>query len=57
MFALSGEQLADLAGGASLRLSSREVFARGTVPIAVEGPCAELAADAASVFEGFWPTP
>ena len=57
VFALSGEQLADLAGGTSLRLSSREVFARGNVPIAVEGPCDELAADAASVFEGFWPTP
>ena len=57
VFALSGEQLADLAGGAALRLSSREVFARGNVPIAVEGPCDELAAEAASVFEGFWPTP
>ena len=57
VFALSGEQLADLAGGTSLRLSSREVFARGNVPIAVEGPCDELAAEAASVFEGFWPTP
>jgi tRNA(Arg) A34 adenosine deaminase TadA len=57
VFALSGEQLADLAGGSALRLSSREVFARGNVPIAVVGPCAELAAEAASVFEGFWPTP
>ena len=57
VFALSGEQLADLAGGTSLRLSSREVFARGNVPIAVEGPCEELAAEAVSVFEGLWPTP
>ena len=59
VFALSGEQLADLvsAGGTSLRLSSREVFARGNVPIEVEGPCAELAVEAASVFEGLWPTP
>ena len=56
VFALSGEQLADLAGGTSLRLSSREVFGRGNVPIAVEGPCDELAAEAASVFEGLWPT-
>ena len=57
VFALSGEQLADLAGGSSLRLSSRDVFARGNVPIAVEGPCDELATEAASVFEGFWSTP
>jgi tRNA(Arg) A34 adenosine deaminase TadA len=57
VFALSGEQLADLAGGTTLRLSSREVFARGNVPIAVEGPCEELASEAASVFEGLWPTP
>ena len=59
VFALSGAQLADLVpgGGPALRLSSREVFARGNVPIAVEGPCAELAAESASVFEGFWPAP
>ena len=58
VFALSGEQLADLVPvGPALRLSSREVFARGNVPIAVEGPCAELAAESASVFEGFWPAP
>ena len=57
VFALSGEQLADSPAAPSLRLSSREVFARGNVPIAVEGPCDELAAEAASVFEGFWPTP
>ena len=43
--------------GPTLRLPSREVFARGNVPIVVEGPCDELAAEAASVFEGFWPTP
>jgi tRNA(Arg) A34 adenosine deaminase TadA len=59
VFALSGAQLADLAplGGPTLRLSSREVFARGNVPVVVEGPCDELADEAASVFEGFWPTP
>ena len=56
VFALSGEQLADLvpSDGPALRLSSREVFARGNVPIDVDGPCDELAAEAASVFEGFW---
>ena len=58
VFALSGAQLADLVpGGRELRLPSREVFARGNVPIAVEGPCDELAAESASVFEGFWSTP
>jgi tRNA(Arg) A34 adenosine deaminase TadA len=57
VFALSGEQLADLAGGTTLRLSSREVFGRGNVAIAVDGPCDELAGEAASVFEGLWPAP
>ena len=44
VFALSGAQLADIApdGGRSLRLSSREVFDRGNVPIDVDGPCEEL---------------
>ncbi len=56
VFALSGEQLADLApdGVPSLRLSSREVFARGSVAIEVEGPCDELAHEAAAVFDGLW---
>ena len=56
VFALSGDQLADIvpAGGRSLRLSSREVFARGNAPIKVEGPCDQLLADAQSVFDGFW---
>ena len=56
VFALSGAQLADIApaGGRSLRLSSREVFDRGNVPIDVDGPCDELAAEALAVFDGFW---
>ena len=56
VFALSGAQLADLApsGTPSLRLSSREVFQRGNRPIAVDGPCDELADEAAALFEGFW---
>lgn len=56
VFALSGEQLADIAPDSvpSLRLSSREVFARGNVRIEVEGPCDELAAEAAAVFDGAW---
>jgi hypothetical protein len=40
-----------------LRLSSRDLFARGNLRIVVEGPCEELAADALSVFDGFWSTP
>jgi tRNA(Arg) A34 adenosine deaminase TadA len=56
VFALSGAQLADLAppGAPVLHLSSRDVFARGTVPIVVEGPCEQLGAEAVAVFDGFW---
>ena len=55
-FALSGAQLADIApdGGRSLRLSSREVFARGNFAIDVDGPCEELTAEAVAVFDGYW---
>ena len=58
VFALSSEQLGTMVpeGAPMLRLSSREVFARGNVPIEVIGPCAELEAEARAVFEGFpWP--
>ena len=57
VFALSGDQLADIVppgGGRSLRLSSRDVFERGTAPVTVEGPCDELAAEARAVFDGFF---
>ena len=57
VFALSGEQLADIVpvgGGRSLRLSSRDVFARGNASVVVEGPCDELAAQARAVFDGFF---
>ena len=56
VFALSGAQLADLVpgDGPALRLASDEVFARGNVAIAVEGPCAELADEARGVFDGFF---
>jgi tRNA(Arg) A34 adenosine deaminase TadA len=58
VFALAGADLADLVpvGVPTLRVASREVFARGTVPIAVEGPCDELAAEARAVFAGCWDT-
>ena len=58
VFALSGAQLTALVPGGLriLELSSREVFARGNAPVVVEGPCEELAADAASVFDGYWPS-
>jgi tRNA(Arg) A34 adenosine deaminase TadA len=57
VFALSGEQLGALVAdeARSLHLSSREVFARGAGHIEVDGPCDELAAEAAAVFDGFWP--
>ena len=32
----------------------RDVFARGNRAILVDGPCAELADEAAAVFAGFW---
>jgi tRNA(Arg) A34 adenosine deaminase TadA len=56
VFALSGAQLADLAppDSPSLRLSSREVFERGNRAITVAGPCDELSAEAAALFDGFW---
>ena len=56
VFALSGAQLNSLAppGGPVLRLSSRELFAYGNVHIEVVGPCEELAAEATSLFDGFW---
>ena len=60
VFALSGEQLADIVppgGGRSLRLSSREVFARGLAPVVIEGPCDELADEALAVFDGFFTAP
>ena len=56
VFALSGEQLTEIApaGAPSLDLSSREVFARGNVPIEVDGPCDELYDVAIAVFDGYW---
>ena len=59
VFALSGAQLTDIVpdGVPRLSLSSREVFARGDVPIEVEGPCDELVADALAVFDGHWSNP
>jgi tRNA(Arg) A34 adenosine deaminase TadA len=56
VFALSGEELAaivdDPTGDSALRLTCREVFARGGRPVAVVGPC--FAKQAAAVHEGFW---
>jgi tRNA(Arg) A34 adenosine deaminase TadA len=59
VFALSGAQLSDIApdGVPRLRLSSREVFARGDVAIDVDGPCDELAVEAFAVFDGHWSSP
>jgi tRNA(Arg) A34 adenosine deaminase TadA len=56
VFALSGSQLDAIvpAGVPTLDLPSREVFARGSRAITVEGPCDELYDEAAAVFDGFW---
>lgn len=56
VFAVSGEQLASTLppGVRALSLSSREVFARGNVDVAVEGPALELESEGLAVFEGFW---
>ncbi|HET6482981.1 MAG TPA: nucleoside deaminase [Actinoplanes sp.] len=56
VFAFSAEELAALVdeeeGVPPLRLSSREVFARGGRPIVVDGPAALTSA--AEVHRGFW---
>jgi tRNA(Arg) A34 adenosine deaminase TadA len=56
VFAVSGEQLAAVVppGVPVLALSSREVLSRGSVPVVVEGPCAELADEGLALFAGFW---
>jgi tRNA(Arg) A34 adenosine deaminase TadA len=56
VFATSGEQLGAILpdGVPTLRLSSRDVFARGNSPVRVEGPCEELREEALDVFVGFW---
>jgi tRNA(Arg) A34 adenosine deaminase TadA len=56
VFALSGRQLLDLLppGVAGLDVPSQEVFARGGRPIVVDGPCDELATEAAALFDGLW---
>lgn len=54
VFALSGASLVELQGPghASLALSSREVFARASRPVAVRGPLIE--AEARAVHSGYW---
>jgi tRNA(Arg) A34 adenosine deaminase TadA len=56
VFALSSEQvIAMLPEGASvLALTSREIFARGDRPIAVEGPVAEVETEARAALAGYW---
>jgi tRNA(Arg) A34 adenosine deaminase TadA len=56
VFAFSSEQLTALVppGAPTLNLSTREVFSRGTRPIAVEGPCAELAEESQALFADLW---
>ena len=53
VFALSSDELTELVGGEpTLDLHSREVFARGTHPVQVDGPFALPAAT--DVHRGFW---
>ena len=56
VFAVSGDQLNAIlpTGVPRLDVSSRDVFDRGNVAVAVEGPCEELSVEALAVFEGFW---
>ncbi len=58
VFALSEAQLLELTGGnpenPTLALPCREVFGRGQRPVQVQGPAAELEAEARAVHEGFW---
>ena len=51
VFVLSAEQLGALLGpGPSIAVTARELIARSTVPILVEGPCEALAAAASALF-------
>ena len=56
VFAVSGGQLNALlpSGVRRLDVSSRDVFDRGNVTVAVEGPCAEVTEEALAVFDRFW---
>ena len=57
VFALSGEQLADIVppgGGRSLRLSSRDVFARGNAPSRSRGRATSWRPKRVAVFDGFF---
>jgi len=56
VFALSGQQLRGMlpAGAPLLTLDTREIFARGNLDIAVEGPFPELETPARAVHEGYW---
>ena len=56
VFALSGAQFRELLppGAPYLALDARELFSRGNRRVAVEGPCAELEAEARAIHAGFW---
>jgi tRNA(Arg) A34 adenosine deaminase TadA len=56
VFALSSEQLAEHlpSGVPTLALSCREVFARGSVAITVDGPVAAVEAEARAAVAGYW---
>ncbi|EXX86903.1 CMP deaminase [Paenibacillus darwinianus] len=58
VFAMSEKRLKELTGNdernPTLDLPCREVFARGSKPIEVLGPYAEVEGEAAGVHEGYW---
>lgn len=56
VFALSTAQFVEMLppDAPRLKLNTRELFARGNRPVAVEGPCLELEAEARAVHAGFW---
>jgi tRNA(Arg) A34 adenosine deaminase TadA len=58
VFVVSGAQLAALVAPEvrTLDLPSTEVFARGSHPVVVDGPCEELLAEGLALFDGVWPT-
>lgn len=52
VYALSEEALREIAGEPTFALPCREVFARGSLPVKVEGPF--IVDEARAVHDGFW---
>lgn len=52
VYALPEEALREIAGEPTFSLPCREVFARGSLPVKVEGPF--IVEEARAVHDGFW---